>query len=125
MTSNAQTVQKESQATTPVLAAGGLATGLLAASCCILPLALVTAGIGGSWVARLTALAPYQPFFLGAAALMIGYGLWRAYRKPQVCVPGSLCVNPAAGRATKTILWIGAFIAASAFGVSMFDALLV
>jgi mercuric ion transport protein len=108
-----------------VLAAGSLATGLLASSCCILPLALVTAGLGGSWVAQLTALAPYQPFFLGAAALTTGYGFWRAYRKPQVCVPGSLCANPAAGRVTKTILWIGAVIAVSAFGVSMFDALLV
>ena len=118
-----QTVQTDSPVTTPVLAAGSLATGVLASSCCILPLALVTAGIGGPWVAQLTALAPYQPLFLGAAAITTGYGLWRAYRKPKACVPGSLCANPVAGRFTKTILWIGAAIATSAFGLNIVSAL--
>lgn len=125
MNSDVQTVQKASRVTTPALAAGSLATGLLASACCILPLVLVTIGAGGSWVAQLTALSPYQPFFLGAAALSTGYGFWRAYRQPQACAPGSLCANPAAGRTTKAILWIGAVIAASAFGVTMLDALLV
>jgi len=124
MNSMDKTVQMDSQVTTPALAAGSLATGLLASSCCILPLVLVSIGIGGSWAAQLTALSPYQPLFLGAAALTTGYGFWRAYRKPQVCVPGSLCANPAAGRVTKTVLWIGAIIAASAFGVNVFGALL-
>ena len=123
MNSIAQVVRTESQVATPALAAGSLATGLLASSCCILPLALVTAGIGGSWVAQLTALSPYQPLFLGAAALTTGYGFWRVYRKPQVCVPGSLCANPAAVRATKAVLWTGAIIAASALGVNIFGAL--
>ncbi|MGQ0484543.1 MAG: mercuric transporter MerT family protein [Hyphomicrobiales bacterium] len=120
-----RTVREDSQVAAPALAAGSIATGLLASSCCILPLVLVTIGVGGSWVAQLTALSPYQPFFLGAAALTTGYGFWRAYRKPQACAPGSLCANPAAGRFTKTMLWIGAVMAASAFGVTMFDALLV
>jgi mercuric ion transport protein len=123
MNSIAQMVRTESRIATPALAAGGLATGLLATSCCILPLALVSIGVGGSWVAQLTALEPYQPVFLGAAALTTGYGLWRAYRKPQVCVPGSLCANPAAVRATKAVLWTGAVIAASALGVNVFGAL--
>ena len=123
MNSVDRTVREDSQIATPALAAGSLATGLLASSCCILPLALVTAGIGGSWAAQLTALSPYQPFFLGAAALTTGYGFWRVYRKPQACVPGSLCANPAAVRATKAVLWTGAVIAASALGVNIFGAL--
>ncbi len=124
MNSIAETVQKDSQVATPALAAGSLATGLLASSCCILPLALVSVGVGGSWVAQLTALAPYQPYFLGAAALTTGYGLWRAYRQPQACAPGSLCERPVAGRLTKTVLWTGAVIAASALAVNLFGALL-
>ena len=118
-----QAAQTDSPVTTPALAAGSLATGILASSCCILPLALVTVGIGGPWVAQLTALAPYQPLFLGAAGVTTSYGLWRAYRKPQACVPGSLCANPVAGRITKTILWIGAVIATSAFGLTLINAL--
>jgi mercuric ion transport protein len=98
---------------------GGLAAGALASSCCILPLALVSLGIGGVWVGKLTALAPYQPAFLAAAALLIGVGLWRAHRKPAACVPGSLCEKPAKTRATKTLLWIGALLAASAASVNL------
>ena len=98
---------------------GGLAAGALASSCCILPLALVSLGIGGVWVGKLTALAPYQPAFLTAAALLIGMGLWRSCRKSAVCVPGSLCEQPAATRATKTLLWIGALVAASAASVNL------
>ena len=119
-----QAAQTDSPVTTPALAAGSLASGILASSCCILPLALVTVGIGGPWVAQLTALAPYQPIILGAAGVTTGYGLWRAYRKPNACVPGSLCANPAAGRITKAVLWIGAVIAISAFGLTMINVLL-
>lgn len=98
---------------------GGIGAGILASSCCILPLALVSFGIGGAWVGKLTALAPFQPYFLAAAALMIGSGLWRAYRKQEVCLPDSICANPSATRSTKTLLWIGAFVAASALGVDI------
>ena len=98
---------------------GGLAAAALASSCCILPLALVSLGLGGVWVGKLTALAPYQPVFLAAAAALIGTGLWRAYRKPAFCVPGSLCGKPAATRTTKIVLWTGAFVAASAASVNV------
>ena len=68
---------------------------------------------------NLTALSPYQPYFLGAAALAIGSGLWRAYRKQETCARGSLCEIPAAGRITKVLLWAGAALAASAVGVNV------
>jgi mercuric ion transport protein len=99
---------------------GGLAAGLLASSCCILPLALVSLGIGGVWVGKLTALAPYQPVFLTLAAALIGTGLWRAYRKQENCAPGSLCEVPSATRATKALLWIGAVVAAASASVNLF-----
>ena len=108
-----------SQLATRGLAAGGLAAGILASSCCILPLALVSAGVGGAWMGNLTALSPYQPWFLGAAALAIGGGMWRAHGKPKVCAPGSLCDSPATGRITKALLWIGAALAVSAAGVNV------
>lgn len=100
-------------------AAGGLAAGLLASSCCILPLALVSVGIGGTWMSYLTALSPYQPYFLGAAVLSIGAGLWRAYRTPKECAPGSLCSRSAAGRVTKSVLWISAGLVAAAASVNI------
>jgi mercuric ion transport protein len=101
------------------LAAGGFAAGLLASSCCILPLILVSLGIGGTWMSFLTGLAPYQPYFLGVAAISIGAGLWRAYRKPAQCAPGSMCARPSAGRFTKPVLWTGAALAITAAGADL------
>jgi mercuric ion transport protein len=91
----------------------------LASSCCILPLVLVSLGVGGTWMSFLTGLAPYQPYFLGVAALFIGAGLWRAYRKPEQCTPGSMCARPSAGRITKPVLWTGAALAVAAAGVDL------
>ncbi len=95
------------------LAGGGLIASILASSCCILPLALVSIGVGGSWMSGLTGLSPYQPLFLAISAAAIGTGLWRAYRKQNVCAPGTLCEVPAVTRTTKAVLWIAAAIALS------------
>lgn len=108
-----------------LFAASGLAAGLLASSCCILPLALVSVGIGGAWISKLTALAPYQPVFIAAALLALGAGFWTAYRKQTACVPGSLCEKPAATRTTKAVLWIGLLIVAGALSVNIITPFLI
>ena len=62
----------------------GLIAGLgalIGASCCILPLLLAIAGVGGSWVASIGALTPYQPYLLGMAALCVGIGWFVALRR--------------------------------------------
>ena len=41
-----------------------------ASSCCVLPLAFFALGVSGAWIGNLTALAPYQPFFVAAALAM-------------------------------------------------------
>ena len=108
-----------------LLAASGVAAGLLASSCCILPLALLSVGIGGAWVSKLTALAPYQPIFIAAALLAIGAGFWTAYRRQTVCVPGSICERPAATRTTKAILWLGLLLVAGALSVDFLAPFLI
>jgi mercuric ion transport protein len=108
-----------------LFAASGLAAGLLASSCCILPLAFVSAGIGGAWVSKLTALAPYQPVFIAAALLALGTGFWTAYRKQTTCAPGSLCERPAATRTTKAVLWLGLVIVAGALSVDFITPFLI
>lgn len=103
---------------TQALAASGLVVGLLASSCCLLPLLLLSVGISGAWIAQLTALAPYQPLFLGAAVTALGLGFWRAYRR-QDCAVGSLCETPAATRTTKTLLWLGVVAVLAAMSVNI------
>src|SRR5438445_4692239 len=58
------------------LMAGGLAA-LLASTCCLGPLVLVTLGVSGAWIGNLTALEPYRPVFLGAALV----AMFLAYRR--------------------------------------------
>lgn len=79
--------------------AGGLLAALAASSCCILPLALFTLGISGAWIGNLTALAPYQPYFLGFAALNLGYGYYRVWKARQVaCTADMACARPLPNR---------------------------
>jgi len=71
------------------LAVGGVLAALGASSCCVLPLALFTLGVSGAWIGNLTALAPYQPLFVAAAALLVGLWFRQVYRKPVVaCADG-------------------------------------
>ena len=48
------------------LLAGCLAA-VLASTCCLGPLVLITLGITGAWISKLTLLEAYQPLFIGAA----------------------------------------------------------
>ena len=48
------------------VAAGGILGAIAASSCCIAPLVLFSLGISGAWIGNLTALAPYQPYFIAA-----------------------------------------------------------
>jgi len=110
-------MKKTAQPRSPdrLLAVGGLAGAALASSCCVLPLVLVTVGIGGAWVSRLTALAPYQPYVLGATVPLLGIGLWHVYLRPApACEPGTLCAVPGSRRFTKAALWAGVGLVALA-----------
>ena len=87
------------------LVAGGLAA-LLASTCCLGPLVLVALGIGGAWVANLTALEPYRPLFIGAALGALFFAYRRIFRPVQDCKPGEVCVLPQVRRASKVVFWI-------------------
>lgn len=90
------------------LAAAGISGALIASSCCIVPLLLVTLGVSGAWIGSLTALEPYKPYFLGVTVLLLGFGFWYVYFKPKKdCEEGSYCARPSSARITKSALWIG------------------
>ena len=97
------------------LAAGGVIGALAASSCCIVPLVLFGLGVSGAWIANLTQLAPYQPYFIAVtvACLAGGYGLMYRSRR-RACTDGQVCARPLSNRIVKsglilaTILVIGA-----------------
>ena len=90
------------------LAAGGIAGGLLASSCCIAPLVLVTLGVSGAWIGNLTALEPYKWYFVAVTLGFLAAGFWHIYfRAKPDCEDGSYCARPQSAVITKTALWAG------------------
>ncbi|MCK5444191.1 MAG: mercury transporter MerT [Rhodospirillaceae bacterium] len=99
---------------------GALAGGILASSCCILPLALVSVGAGGAWLSNLTALSPYQPIFLSMAALSVGYGFWKARAaRLTACSTDGQCAMPINSKYNLIGLWVGGGLAVSALAVTL------
>ncbi len=78
-----------------LMAAGGFLGAIAASSCCILPLVLFSLGVSGAWIANLTQLAPYQPYFIAATLAFLGCGYWLVYRSSNVaCATGEACARP-------------------------------
>lgn len=98
---------------------GGVVAAIGASLCCIGPLVLVMLGIGGAWIASLSALEPFRPLFLAFGVLF----LLLAYRKifrapaPEACQPGTLCAVTQRRHLYKALFWlvVAAMAAATAF----------
>ena len=86
------------------LAAGGLAA-ILASTCCLGPLVLVSLGLGGAWVSNLTALEPFRPWFLGAALVALFFAWRRIFHPAVACKPGEVCAVPVMRRTYKFVFW--------------------
>lgn len=88
-------------------AAGGAIGAVLASTCCIVPLLLLTLGVSGAWMGNLTLLEPYRPISAGIALVFIGLGFRQVYFKARpVCEEGSYCARPESSVITKTVLWL-------------------
>lgn len=87
------------------LLTGGLAA-ILASTCCLGPLALITLGVSGAWISNLTLLEPYQPLFIGAAVVALFFAYRRIWRPATDCAPGQVCALPAVNRSYKLLFWI-------------------
>jgi mercuric ion transport protein len=99
--------RKETHVSAPrgrgALFVGGLAA-ILASTCCLGPLVLLMLGISGAWITNLTALEPYRPIFIGAAAAALFFAYRRVFRPAIACKPGEACAVPEV-RATYKVLF--------------------
>lgn len=103
-----------------VAAAGGVIGAVLASSCCIGPLVLITLGASGAWIGNLTALKAYQPIFVTLTLVFLGFGFWQVYGKAMPTrADGSSCATPTSDRIIKTALWIATFLVAIALSVDL------
>lgn len=94
----------------------GALAAILASTCCLGPLLLVTLGVSGAWIANLSALEPYRPLFIGAALAALFFAWRRIFRPAQVCRPGEVCAIPQVRVAYKLLFWIVAALVLLALG---------
>jgi mercuric ion transport protein len=96
----------------------GCISALGASTCCVLPLVLVSVGIGGAWVAQLRELQRFQWIFIALALAAFGFAFYRLYLKPApACAPGMACAAPATRRHQRIAFW-ATLIAAKALILS-------
>ncbi|MFN3375005.1 MAG: mercuric ion transporter MerT [Burkholderiaceae bacterium] len=87
------------------LLSGGLAA-ILASTCCLGPLVLITLGVSGAWISNLTLLEPYRPFFIAAAVVALFFAYRRIWRPVAACEPGQVCALPQVNRSYKALFWM-------------------
>jgi len=87
------------------LLVGGLAA-ILASTCCLGPLILIALGLSGAWIANLTLLEPYRPFFIAGALVALFFAGRRIFRPARSCQPGEVCAVPRTRRIYKIIFGI-------------------
>ena len=98
-----------------VAAAGSVVGAVLASSCCIGPLLLITLGASGAWIGNLTALKAYQPIFVTLTLAFLSFGFWQVYGKSkQPCEDSSYCATPTSDRIVRGALWIATALVALA-----------
>lgn len=87
-------------------ATGSIIGAILASTCCLGPLILLTLGVSGAWIGTLTALEPYKFYFIAVTLVFLAVGFWQVYFKPKGdCVEGAYCARPGSNRITKIALW--------------------
>jgi mercuric ion transport protein len=86
------------------LVAGRLAA-ILASTCCLGPLILISLGFSGAWLGNLIVLEPYRPFFIVIAVVALFFAGKRIFRPAHLRNPGEACALPRACRIYKFLFW--------------------
>lgn len=98
------------QASTLLPGAGLIAAtaALVGASCCVLPLILAAAGVGGAWIAQLAIFVTYQWYILTIAVVLIA-------------ISWVVAIVRGSGRRAKFILVISTGLMTAAFVLPIYE----
>jgi len=86
---------------------GALGAAVLSAACCVGPLLLAIAGLGGGAV--FLSVAPFRPYFIGLSVLLLAAAFSVVYRPRGPAECEGTC-PPRASKRHKVFLWIVAAI---------------
>jgi mercuric ion transport protein len=81
-------------------------TGIGASLCCVAPLVLLSLGLGGAWVANLTALEPVRPIFFLLTLFFVGMAFRKLYLNQQACESGKPCADDEIICKQRMIFWV-------------------
>jgi mercuric ion transport protein len=99
---------------------GGIVGAAASSACCIAPLALFSLGVSGAWIGNLTALAPYQSYFIAATLACLVYGYWLVYRRKKLaCAEGAPCARPLPNHIVMAGLVLATLLVGSAIGLDL------
>lgn len=84
--------------------AAGAVSALGASACCVLPLAAISVGLGGAWVAQLRELERFYYVFAGIAIAAFAFAFYRLYLRPQPCAADAAC-PPSSQRGPRIAFW--------------------
>ena len=86
--------------------AGGVLAAIGASACCVGPLLLLSLGIGGAWIAHLTALEPFRPVFIVLTLAFLALAFWKLYIAPQSCAVDGSCVADRTRKIQRILFWV-------------------
>lgn len=89
-----------------------LLTAIGASVCCVVPLVLVLLGVSGAWIAHLTALDPWRPWFIAVTLLCLGLAFWTLYGPSSLCRTEGTCVESKVLRRRRFWLWTASVLIA-------------
>lgn len=92
----------------------GSLAGLLGASCCVLPLALIAAGLGGSVLTVF--LVRYKTYLMALAVGALAYAWYLYNRDVRACEAG-VC-EIAGGKTRKWLLWANTAVVVFFFAIT-------
>lgn len=98
-----------------------------AGSCCALPLALASLGVGGAWLGGLAILLPYRPYLLGVAVVGLGVAWISAVRRVRrrPCGAGAACGRATPRRWTFAVLALSTLLVLYAAAANWLEPLMV
>lgn len=104
-------------------AAGSVIGAILASSCCIVPLVLISLGATGAWIGQLTAMKAFQPLFVALTGVFLAYGFWRVYGNAGRRCEDDSCETPRSSRIVRAALWTATLLVVAALTTDYWAAL--
>ena len=89
---------------------GAIMAAIGASVCCVVPLALVLLGISGAWIANLTALDAWRPWFSAGTLVCLAWAFWTVYGPASRCRTDGSCAEPRQLHRRRRWLWVATLL---------------